>query len=211
MIRTCALLLMLLAGTRVLAAPAPDRAAALVRGLARPAPARTAYIEVRFIGMLDRPLVLRGEMAWLGGTRLTRSVVSPYPETTTIDGDSATLQRGSGAPRHFTLDHAPELKDLLGGFVALLSGNAAALQKTFTLHAYGNSAAWTLDLAPRSAAVARRIRDISIDGAGTAMRCMRVDQADGDTSFTLLGALGDAPLPAALTPAALATLCAGGH
>ncbi|EQD58769.1 hypothetical protein B1A_10665 [mine drainage metagenome] len=148
-------------------------------------------------------------MTWLGGGRLQRSVVTPYPETTTIDGDTATLQRGQRAPQKFSLGRAPELKDLLGSFVALLSGDALALARNFTLHAYGDQAAWTLDLAPRDAAVARRIRDVSVDGSGKTLRCMRVDETDGDTTFTLLGPLGDAKLPDAPTPAGLATLCAG--
>ncbi len=199
----------LLISPLVSAAPAPEHAAALVRSLARPVPAQTAYTEVRFIGLLTRPLVLRGEMAWLGGDRLTRSVVSPYPETTAINGDQATIQRGTAAPRHFSLDHAPELRDLLDAFVALLSGNAPALERSFELQAYGNAAAWTLDLVPRNARIGKRIRAISIDGRGTAMRCMRVDQGDGDTSFTLMGALGSVALPAKPTPAALVRLCAG--
>lgn len=185
------------------------RAMELVRALARPAPARTAYTEVRFVGMLDRALVLRGEMAWLGGSRLRRSVVTPYPEITTIDGDTATLQRGQHAPQKFSLERAPELKDLLGSFIALLSGDATALARNFTLHAYGNQTAWTLDLTPRDTAVARRIRDVSVDGSGKTLRCMRVDETDGDTTFTLLGPLGNARLPATPTPAGLATLCAG--
>jgi hypothetical protein len=180
-----------------------------VRALARPAPARTAYTEVRFVGMLDRALVLRGEMAWLGGSRLQRSVVTPYPEVTTIDGDTATLQRGRHAPQKFSLQRAPELKDLLGSFVALLSGDAPALARNFTLQAYGNQAAWTLDLTPRDAAVAQRIREVSVDGSGKTLRCMRVDETDGDTTFTLLGPLGSARLPSTPTPAGLATLCAG--
>lgn len=182
---------------------------ARVRTLARPAPARTAYTEVRFIGMLDRALVLRGEMAWLGGHRLERTVVTPASETTTIDGDQATLQRAGQKPQTFSLDRAPELKDLLGSFVALLSGDAAALSHSFIVHAYGDDRAWTLDLSPRDPAVAKRIRGVSVDGSGRTMRCMRVDETDGDTSFTLLGPLGHARLPVQPTPAQLATLCAG--
>jgi len=37
-------------------------AAALIARLARPAPAVTAYTEVRFVGMLKQPLVLHGEL-----------------------------------------------------------------------------------------------------------------------------------------------------
>jgi hypothetical protein len=64
-------------------------------------------------------------------------------------------------------------------------------------------------MTPRDAAVAKRIRDVSVDGSGKTLRCMRVDAIDGDTSFTLLGPLGRAALPARPTPAQLATLCAG--
>jgi len=190
-------------------ASATARAMARVRSLARPPPARTDYTEVRFIGMLDRALVLRGEMAWLGGQRLERSVVAPAPETISVDDGHATLRRAGRDPVTLPLDRAPALKNLLDSFVALLSGDAAALARRFTLQAYGDDQAWTLDMTPRDAAVAKRIRDVSVDGSGKTLRCMRVDAIDGDTSFTLLGPLGRAALPARPTPAQLATLCAG--
>lgn len=195
--------------------PAPTPAATLaperlIAGLAQPAPARTAFTEVRYVGVLTRPLILRGELVWLGGARLERDVATPYRETTRIDGDRVRVVRPGQPPQDFDLGRAPELKGLLTGFRALLSGDAALLRGTFTVRASGDVRAWTLQLAPRDAALARRLAGISVDGSGHALRCLRMDQGNGDTSFTLLGALATSALPATPTPAALATLCAGG-
>lgn len=187
------------------AALAPDR---LIASLAQPAPARTAFAEVRYVGVLTRPLILHGELAWLGGTRLERDVAEPYRETTTIDGNQVRVVRPGQPPQTFDLGRAPELKGLLTGFRALLSGDVALLRSTFTVRASGDARAWTLQLAPRDAALARRLAGISVDGSRHALRCLRMDQGNGDTSFTLLGALATSALPATPTPAALATLCA---
>ena len=181
----------------------------LVQDLARPAPARTPYTEVRFAKLLDGALIVHGQMAWLGGDRLERSVTGPGAETINIDGNHATLQRAGQPALQLPLDRAPGLKDLLGSFVALLSGDAAALARSFELQAYGNDQAWTLELQPRAAQVRQHIRAITVDGSDRQMRCMRVDSTSGATTFTLLGALADARLPAAPTPAQMVRLCAG--
>ena len=185
---------------------APDR---LIASLAQHAPARTAFAEVRYVGVLTRPLILHGELAWLGGARLERDVATPYRETTRIDGDQVRVMRPGQPPQDFDLGRAPELKGLLTGFRALLSGDAALLHGAFRVRASGDARAWTLQLTPRTAALARRLTGISVDGSGHALRCLRMDQGNGDTSFTLLGALATRALPATPTPAALATLCAG--
>ena len=187
---------------------APER---LIAGLAQPAPAHTAFVEVRYVGVLTRPLILHGKLVWLGGAKLERDVAAPYRETTTISGDQVRIVRpGQPPPQTIDLGRAPELKGLLTGFRALLSGDAALLRATFAVSASGDARAWTLELKPRDAALARRLAGISVDGSGHRLRCLRMDQSNGDTSFTLLGALAATALPAAPTPAALATLCAGG-
>src|SRR6059058_2686378 len=61
------------------ASESPD-AAAIVASLKRAAPARTAFSEVRFSGMLDRPLILHGELEYYGPGKLARTVSAPYAE-----------------------------------------------------------------------------------------------------------------------------------
>lgn len=177
--------------------------------LARPAPARTAFAEVRFLGMLERPLVLTGELAWLGGDHLRRSVATPYREQSDIADGTLRVQRGQRPPREVSLARAPELKGLLLSFQALLSGDAAALADAFEVHADGDAARWTLHLVPRDAALRRRVTAITVDGAEREPRCMRLDEADGDRSVTLFGAAAE-PLPSPhATRAELDARCSG--
>ncbi len=186
---------------------APAATHALVSALGRPAPAHTAFAEARFLRMLDRPLVVSGELAWLGGDRLQRRVETPRVETATIADGEVTQQRAGKTARTFSLKRAPQLQVLLDSFVALLSGDAARLEQAFAVQHSGDPAgAWTLTLTPRDARVARTVERIVIDGHGGESRCMAMQETDGDLAVDLLGPLA-ARMPAQPTREALQTLC----
>lgn len=193
-------------------ASAPEDAATsrtLVASLGRPAPARTPFAEARFMKMLERPLVVSGELAWLGGDRLERRVDHPNREVATIADGEVSQQREGREPRRFSLKRAPQLQMLLDSFVALLGGDATRLEQAFTVQYSGHDAQrWTLALTPRDARLARTVSRIEIDGAGNEPRCMRMQEADGDLAVDLLGALAER-MPAAPTRDALDALCRG--
>ncbi|MGH7747250.1 MAG: LolA-related protein, partial [Candidatus Dormibacteria bacterium] len=191
------------------AAAEPD-AAALVAGLRQAAPARTAYTEVRFSSLLDRPLVLRGELTYPGPGRLGKRVDTPYREDTTIADGEVTVVRGARKPRHFSLSQAPELEGFLHGFLALLGGDANALAAKFTIAASGDATRWQLTLIPRDARLRRPVATIEVDGSGSHARCFVTREAGDDANVLLVGDLAAAKLLKPLTPASLATLCRGG-
>jgi hypothetical protein len=194
----------------VSASTAPAAQAVIV-ALAQPAPARTAFAEARFLQVLERPLVVSGELAWLGGEQLQRRVEHPQQETATIANGEVTQQRAGRSPRHFSLKRAPQLQVLLDSFVALLSGDAARLQQAFAIqHTGAATGAWVLTLTPRDPQVAKTVASITIDGVGKESRCLRVQEADGDLAVDLLGPLA-AQMPAQPTRAALQALCQGAH
>jgi len=194
-------------------ASAPEEAAtarALVTSLGRPAPASTPFAEARFMKVLDQPLVVTGQLAWLGGDRLERKVERPNRETSTITDGEVTQQREGREPRHFSLKRAPQLQILLDSFVALLSGDAKRLEQAFVIQHSGDDARrWTLTLIPRDAKLVRTVSRIEIDGHDNEPRCMRMQEADGDVAVDLLGDLAT-KMPAAPTREALAALCQGG-
>lgn len=194
-------------------ASAPEDAAttrALVASLGRPAPARTPFAEARFMKMLERPLVVSGELSWLGGDRLERRVEHPHAEVSTIADGQVSQQRDGREPRRFSLARAPQLQMLLDSFVALLGGDTARLEQAFTVQYVGHDAQrWTLALTPRDAKLVRAVSRIEIDGAGNQPRCMRMQEADGDLAVDLLGDLA-AKMPEVPTREALAALCQGG-
>jgi hypothetical protein len=190
-------------------AAASASAHALIAALGRPAPAHTAFAEARFLQVLDRPLVVSGELSWLGGDQLQRRVDKPQQETATIADGEVTQQRAGKSSRHFSLKRAPQLQVLLDSFVALLSGDAARLQQAFEIRQGGDAAtAWTLTLVPRDAKVAKTVASITIDGYAGESRCMHMQEADGDLAVDLLGALA-ARMPAQPTRDALQALCQG--
>ena len=185
---------------------APDLAAFIAR-LARPAPARTAYAEVRFVRMLRKPLVLHGELEYGGAGRLGKNVSAPYHETMTIADGDVVVQRDGRGERKFALDRAPELQALLSGFSALLGGDAQTVQKNFTLQLVENATSWTLTMKPSGAALSKHLRDMVVDGAANEPRCFTLHETSGESSTMLIGALAAAKLPEAPTADALAALC----
>ncbi|MEO7066100.1 MAG: LolA-related protein [Rhodanobacter sp.] len=197
-------------------APASTTAAAagtstLIAALGQPAPARTAFAEARFLQVLDRPLIVSGELAWLGGDQLQRRVDQPTQETSTIADGEVTQQRAGKKPRTFSLKRAPQLQVLLESFVALLSGDAPRLQQAFEVQQTGDATgAWKLTLLPRDPKVAKTMARITIDGYAKQSRCMFMHEADGDLTVDLLGPLAT-KMPPQPAREALQALCEGAH
>ncbi|MFC4526136.1 LolA-related protein [Dyella halodurans] len=194
-------------------ASAPEDAATarvLVNSLGRPAPARTAFAEARFLKLLDQPLVVSGELAWLGGDRLERRVDHPNREVSSIADGEVTQQREGRPPRRFSLKRAPQLQIMLDSFVALLGGDSERLEQAFAIqHTVNDTKRWTLTLTPRDPTLLRTVSRIEIDGQGNEPRCMRMQETDGDLAIDLLGELA-ASMPVTPTREALVALCHGG-
>jgi hypothetical protein len=217
------------------APPGPELDALLAR-IARPAPARVAFVDVRWSGLLARPLVTAGELEYRGGERLTKRVDRPYRETTEIDGRDVRVRREGQTPRRFSLDRAPELRGMLASFAGLLAGDRKSLEAYFEAAVIGarpasatragarretspdgdvsnpaftpvGDSTWTITLAPKSERLAKRVATIEMQGRGNVPRCVWVREPDGDATLSLLGAAGAAPVPRDATREALAQRC----
>ena len=133
--------------------------------LARPAPMRTGFVELRGSALLKAPLRLTGEYRRPDRDTLVREVRAPYAETTTLrDGDVRIDRDGRRA--------------------------------------------WTMALTPREAAVAARLRGITLYGRGAELRCIETRPVQGDVQRTLLAGAARAAATVA-DAAALAALCTG--
>ncbi len=165
----------------------------VLRILARPAPMRTSFVELRDSRLLKSPLRLSGEYQRPDDRTLVRLVRTPYIETTTIHDGEATIERAGKAPRTFSLARVPELAGLQASFGALLSGNRELLEQQYEIDAEGTRRQWTLTLKPRHAPLADKVRDIRMYGRGIELRCVETRPLKGETQRTLLaGAARDA-------------------
>jgi hypothetical protein len=207
MIRRALLLLALTLPPATLSAAL--EADALIARLARPAPASIAFTEVRVSALLREPLVVSGELEFSGPASLDRHVREPYREDTSIRGESVRVEREGEQPRSFALKRAPELRGLLTGFSALLTGDVPGLKRSFDVQAQGSDESWTLQLVPRDSRARRRLQKIEITGHASTPRCFSVLNADGGASVMVLGEAA-AGVPAGVTLESLKELCKEG-
>src|SRR5690606_5471254 len=135
--RRLAACLCLLATTPLAWAQAGPDSASILRGLARPVPAATPFVEVRHSPLLKAPLPLPGAYRRPDAATLVREVREPYSETTTIRDGHATLARVGKPGRRFALSRAPELAALQNSVGALLWGDAEALRSPCTVDCQG--------------------------------------------------------------------------
>jgi hypothetical protein len=159
----------------------------LIAKLARPAPASIAFTEVRVSPLLREPLVVSGELEFAGPASLDRHVREPYREDTSIRGESVRVEREGEPPRSFALKRAPELRGLLTGFSALLTGDVPGLKRSFDVQAQGSDESWTLQLTPLDSRARRRLQQIEITGHDSMPRCFSLLNADGGASVMVLG------------------------
>lgn len=180
----------------------------VLRILARPAPMRTSFVELRDSPLLKSPLRLSGEYQRPDDDTLVRQVRTPYVETTTIHDGEATIARAGKSPRTFSLARVPELAGLQASFGALLSGDRELLERQYRIDAEGTRRQWTMTLKPRHPPLADKLRDITMYGRGIELRCIETRPVKGDVQRTLLaGAARDA---GGVTDAAVLTaLCRG--
>jgi hypothetical protein len=202
----------------------------VLAAIARPAPARTPFVELRGSALLKAPLRIVGEYRREAGRReagrrevgqreaddtLVRQVTSPYAETTTISDGTVRIEREGRATRSFPMSRAPELAALQASFGALLAGDRERLERHYRVEVDGRRDAWRLRLTPREGAVAQRIARVTLFGRGAELRCIESSIADkspagGSVQRSLLA--GAAAEAGGIDDAdALRALCRGGH
>ena len=176
--------------------------------LARPAPMRTTFVELRGSALLKSPLRIEGEYQRPDQGTLVREVRVPYAETTTIRAGEVTLARAGRSPRTFSLSRAPELGGLQASFGALLAGDRKLLEKHYRIASDGTRERWTLTLTPKQAALAAKLRSVVLRGRGAELRCIETQPVKGDLQRTLLAGAARAADDIA-DPARLVALCHG--
>ncbi len=174
---------------------APDDAD-IIKRLARPSPASVAFVEVRFSTLLVAPLVVSGELDYEGAESLNRRVTEPYQETTTIRSEAVRVERAGQPPRTFSLHRAPELRGLVTGMTGLLAGNDKLIAEHFEVTTKtAPDDTWRIDLAPTDGKIQKRLRGITVTGAGGEPHCFVIRDTQGGASVMLLGAVANKPSP----------------
>jgi hypothetical protein len=176
--------------------------------MARPAPMRTQFVEVRSSDYLKTPMRIFGEYSRPDNASMVRTVTAPYSEVTTLHGTTATITRGKSV-RTFSLSRVPELAGMQSSFGALLSGDQSALKRDFTVSSNGTREKWTVLMTPKNASLSKQIKDITLYGRGAELRCIETRSlAGGQVQRTLLASAA-AAVKSQTAEDALIALCHG--
>lgn len=142
------------------------------------------FREEKRMALLAAPLVSQGTLEYAAPGRMVRRTITPAPSVALIEASRLRF-RDEGGEQTLDLDAMPVVRQFLESFMALVAGDRAALERHYTPEFRAESPTrWGLTLRPRSPALARVFRDISLSGDGVTLSTLRVREASGDESVT---------------------------
>lgn len=150
------------------------------------------FHEEKRLSVLAVPLVSDGTLDFAPPGRLVRRTTSPDVSVVLVDGRELRFGDARGQQR-IDLDAQPVVRQFIDGFVAIVAGDRAALDRTYASEFRpGAGDAWELTLRPRSGPVQRAFRDIVLRGHGFLLERMTIRETNGDETATTFSEIDDA-------------------
>jgi outer membrane lipoprotein-sorting protein len=155
--------------------------ASLMQGLAQQKGGKVAFVERKYLAILDRPVESTGELVYRPPLRLEKRTLTPRAEVLVLDGDELVVERGK---QRFAmrLQQYPEIGAIVDSIRATLGGDLGALERQYRVTLDGSPERWVLVLLPSDAQVAAIVLRIRISGVRSEVRQIELLQADGDRS-----------------------------
>ena len=158
----------------------------LMQLLAQNKSGKATFVETKYIGIIDRPLVSTGDLSFVAPDRLEKRTLSPKPESLILNGDILTIDRPGKRQMRVSLDEHPEASAFIESIRGTLAGDLSALLTFYTLQLTGSAEKWQLVLTPKQQPLSRIISRIRIEGAQADVRSIELDQRDGDHSVMVI-------------------------
>jgi hypothetical protein len=153
----------------------------LMSDLGRNKGGKAKFTEKKYISLLDKPVVSSGEMSYTAPDRLEKRTLVPKVETLLLDKDMLSIEREK-QKLSINLANQPEALAFVDSIRGTLSGNRAALEKSYALHLTGNADKWVLTLLPSDQKISTLVLRITVSGSKGLVRSIEYLQADGDRS-----------------------------
>jgi len=160
----------------------------LMQGLAQKAGGSVAFVERKYIAILDRPVESSGVLVYQPPARLEKRTLLPKPESLVLDGNLLVVERGRN---RFTLQlqQYPEITAIVDSIRDTLSGDLNALERNYRVELRGNIESWVLTLLPSDPRIGAIVLRIDMSGAGSTLRQIDMLLADGDRSVMTINAI----------------------
>jgi outer membrane lipoprotein-sorting protein len=152
---------------------------------------KATFVEKKYIGIIDRPIVSSGDLSFTAPDKLEKRTLTPRPESLTLNGDILIIVQ-PGKPRMtFSLEEHPEVSAFIESIRGTLAGDLGALEKFYTLKLTGSLTQWQLVLTPRHKRLSNIFSRIRIGGSGADVKTISLYQSDGDHSEMVITNIDD--------------------
>lgn len=142
---------------------------------------KATFVEKRQLAVLDKPLVMTGDLVYAPPAYLEKKVLTPKPEILILDGDRLRYE-AAGKKASININTQPELVGFIDSIRGTLTGNQRKLEDNYVLTLSGTPKRWTLILLPNDQQIAKFVSKITISGHDDKVTTIEYLQADGDKS-----------------------------
>lgn len=150
-----------------------------------------SFHEEKRIALLSSPIVTDGTIHYVRPGRMARRVTTPSTQIVLIEGTSLRMWDGSHEER-IDLAEQPVVRSFVDSVISLLSGDRAALERSYTLSMTSSSAGHVLTLTPRAAPLSQFVSRIQFTLSPTYdLTRMEMSEVSGDVTVTTFTAVND--------------------
>ncbi len=166
-------------------APAPELVASLRQRFAGKADWSASFSQEKNLPALSRPLRSSGRLLISRQDGLLWQQEKPFASSVAINAKSLVQRDSRNRRSEIKASDQPMLAAFAGTFAALFAADLKELEKQFTVKAGGKADAWTLELLPKDAEMAKGLRRILVEG-GVSIHQVTLEDPAGSLSKIVL-------------------------
>ena len=171
--------------------------------LAKPEQLCGRFEQTKQLAGMKKPLVSTGRFCVVAGKGVLWRTLKPFPNTMRLKKDEIVHLQGERVAMRLDASQEPTVRMINGVLFSLLAGDLGQLETLFEVDGSVTETGWKVALKARSAALARAIGAISLDG-GAYVRTIHMNEASGDKTDIVFSDIKTGP--AALLPEEAALL-----
>lgn len=167
----------LLAGAASAHAAAP--VAQIQAMLAKPDQLCGRFDQVKRLAGMKKPLASNGRFCVVAGKGVLWRTLKPFPSTLRLKRDEIVHLQGDRVAMRLEASQEPTVRMINGVLFSLLAGDLGQLDSLFEVDGSVTGDTWKVALKAKSAALARAVGAISLEG-GAYVRSIQMNEESGD-------------------------------
>lgn len=171
--------------------------------LAKPEQLCGRFEQTKQLAGMKKPLVSSGRFCVVAGKGVLWRTLKPFPNTLRLKRDEIVHMQGERVAMRLDASQEPTVRMINGVLFSLLAGDLGQLETLFEVDGSATDSGWKVALKARSAALARAVGAISLDG-GAYVRSIHMNEASGDKTDIVFSDIKTGP--ASLLPEEAALL-----